>query len=76
MVIKDTPQILQRISLQWLPEHAFEDTTTIALNVGGYFMDLRVTTKGGLLQWSRAGERKTVKKNPCKIPLTPRLRGH
>ena len=66
MVIKDNaPQVLRRISLRWLPEAAFEDTETIALNVGGFFMDLRVSTADGSLQWSRAGQRITLKQNPC-----------
>lgn len=64
MVIKSTPQILKRVSIRWLPDQAYEDTDTIALNVGGYFMDLRVSTADGSLQWSRAGERKTLKDDP------------
>ncbi|KAH7000676.1 hypothetical protein EDB80DRAFT_811980 [Ilyonectria destructans] len=57
-------QALQRISLRWLPDAAFEDTVTIALNVGGYFIDLRVTTQGSSIQWSRAGERIILKEEP------------
>lgn len=59
------PQVLLRISVRWFPEPAFEDTETIALNVGGYFLDLRVVSKDKSLQWSRAGERKVVKEEPC-----------
>ncbi|KAF2798706.1 hypothetical protein K505DRAFT_392877 [Melanomma pulvis-pyrius CBS 109.77] len=66
MVIKATPQILRRISMRWLPDPAFENTDTIALNVGGYFMDLRVATADESLEWSRAGERKEL----GRIPLT------
>lgn len=64
MVIKTTPQILRRVSMRWLPDPAFENTDTIALNVGGYFMDLRVATADKSLEWSRAGERKELEKNP------------
>ena len=65
MVIKlDSPQALQRISIRWLPDAAFEDTDTIALNVGDYFMDLRVTLADNSLQWSRAGKRTTLGKAP------------
>lgn len=60
-------QALQRISLRWLPDAAFEDTKTIALNVGRYFIDLRVTTQGSTIQWSRAGERIILKEEPCMI---------
>lgn len=64
MVVKNTPQVLQRISFRWLPESASEDTNTVAINVGGYFIDLRVTKKDHSLQWSRAGERMKVGDNP------------
>lgn len=59
-------QAVQRISLRWLPEPAFEDTDTIALNVGGYFVDLRVTKADNTIQWSRAGERIPLKSEPRK----------
>ncbi|KXH38218.1 hypothetical protein CSAL01_08776 [Colletotrichum salicis] len=37
-------QAVRRISIRWLPEPAYEDTDTTALNVGGYFIDLRSMT--------------------------------
>lgn len=67
MVIKATPQILQRVSVRWLPAPAYEDSNTVALNVSGYFLDLRVATADGALQWSRAGERKQIATSPCKL---------
>ncbi|CAH0005078.1 unnamed protein product [Clonostachys byssicola] len=57
-------QAVQRISIRWLPEPAYEDTDTIALNVGGYFIDLRVVKETGSIQWSRAGERILLEENP------------
>lgn len=63
MVIKSTPQILKRVSMRWLPDPEFENTDTIALNVGGYFMDLRIVTADRSLEWSRAGERKLLLEN-------------
>ncbi|CAM1508649.1 Fc.00g054970.m01.CDS01 [Cosmosporella sp. VM-42] len=57
-------QILERISVRWLPDPAYEDTETIALNVGGYFVDLRVTKEESAVQWSRAGERIILKHEP------------
>ncbi|KAH8667051.1 hypothetical protein BX600DRAFT_511927 [Xylariales sp. PMI_506] len=59
-----TTQILKRISIRWLPDAAYEDTDTIALNVGGYFIDLRVQKNDGNIQWSRAGERSILKEDP------------
>ena len=66
-MIKDTPQVLKRVSVRWPPDSAYEDSVTIALNVGGWFMDLRVATADGSLQWSRAGERKTLRQEPCTL---------
>ncbi|KAM0546725.1 hypothetical protein ACHAPJ_010653 [Fusarium lateritium] len=57
-------QVVQRISVRWLPEPAYEDTDTIALNVGGYFIDLRVEKETQAIQWSRAGERILLKDDP------------
>lgn len=56
-------QVVQRISIRWLPDVAFEDTTTVALNVGGYFVDLRVTIADQSIQWSQAGERIILKRD-------------
>ncbi|SPO01219.1 uncharacterized protein DNG_03966 [Cephalotrichum gorgonifer] len=57
-------QAVQRISVRWLPEPAYEDTTTIALNVSGHFIDLRVAKSDSSIQWSRAGERILLKEEP------------
>lgn len=57
-------QVLKRVSIRWLPEPAYEDTETVALNVGGYFIDLRVQNSDGAIQWSRAGERRILKASP------------
>ncbi|KAL2670244.1 hypothetical protein Neosp_014711 [[Neocosmospora] mangrovei] len=57
-------QAVQRISIRWLPDAAYEDTDTVALNVGGYFIDLRVVKESGAIQWSRAGERIVLKEDP------------
>ena len=57
-------QAVQRISIRWLPDAAYEDTDTVALNVGGYFIDIRVVKESGAIQWSRAGERIVLKEDP------------
>ncbi|KPM38682.1 hypothetical protein AK830_g7884 [Neonectria ditissima] len=57
-------QALQRVSVRWLPEPAYEDTETVALNVGGFFIDLRVAKDSSTIQWSRAGERIILKEEP------------
>ena len=58
-------QVLERISIRWLPDPAYEDTNTVALNVGGFFVDLRVNKEDSTVQWSRAGERIVLKQDPC-----------
>ncbi|EPE04122.1 neutral amino acid transporter [Ophiostoma piceae UAMH 11346] len=59
------PQVVQRISVRWMPDPAYEDSDTIAINVGGYFIDLRVSKDAPhALQWSRSGERITLKSDP------------
>ncbi|VUC24629.1 unnamed protein product [Clonostachys rosea] len=63
-------QAVQRISIRWLPEPAYEDTDTVALNVGGFFIDLRVVKDTGSIQWSRAGERILLKENPLTFRWT------
>ncbi|RKU44407.1 hypothetical protein DL546_005935 [Coniochaeta pulveracea] len=70
MVIKSTPQVLKRVSLRWVPGDPFEDTETIALNVNGWFMDLRVVLADASLQWSRAGERRKIKDDPLTFQWT------
>lgn len=60
-------QAVERISIRWLPDPAFEDTRTVALNVGGYFIDLRTTKEEPSIQWSHAGELTILKEEPCKF---------
>ncbi|KAK7416657.1 hypothetical protein QQZ08_011923 [Neonectria magnoliae] len=57
-------QAVERISIRWLPDPAFEDTRTVAINVGGYFIDLRTTKEGPSIQWSHAGELTILKDEP------------
>ncbi|KAI5456892.1 hypothetical protein BGZ63DRAFT_365636 [Mariannaea sp. PMI_226] len=57
-------QTVERISIRWLPDPAFEDTRTIALNVGGYFIDLRSTKEKPTIQWSHAGELIVLNEEP------------
>ncbi|KAH6987152.1 hypothetical protein EDB80DRAFT_731432 [Ilyonectria destructans] len=57
-------QAVERISIRWLPDPAFEDTRTVALNVGGYFIDLRTTKDEPSIQWSHAGELTILKEEP------------
>ncbi|KFZ23074.1 hypothetical protein V502_02436 [Pseudogymnoascus sp. VKM F-4520 (FW-2644)] len=55
-----------RISLRWVPDEPEELTDTLVMNVGGYFMDLRVNKADQSIDWAMAGERQILSKNPLK----------
>lgn len=57
-----------RISLRWVPDEPEELTDTLVMNVGGYFMDLRVNKADQSIDWAMAGERQILSKNPRKFP--------
>lgn len=59
------PQVLQRISVRWLPDAAYEDSDTVAINVGEYFIDMRVAkNEPHVLQWGRSGKRIRLREDP------------
>lgn len=60
-----------RISLRWVPDEPEELTDTLVMNVGGYFMDLRVNKADQSIDWAMAGERKILSTNPRKFPAVP-----
>ncbi|KAL4814404.1 hypothetical protein BDW67DRAFT_186785 [Aspergillus spinulosporus] len=52
-----TKRLSTRISLRWPPEPPFENTDTLVLSVGNWYVDLRVDRKTATLDWAIAGER-------------------
>lgn len=48
--------ISTRLSLRWLPEEPFENTDTLVLMVGEWYVDLRVDKQSGRLDWAIAGQ--------------------
>ncbi|RDW64319.1 uncharacterized protein DSM5745_09730 [Aspergillus mulundensis] len=52
-----TKRLSTRVSLRWPPEPAFENTDTLVLSVGNWYVDLRVDRDTGKLDWAIAGER-------------------
>lgn len=48
--------ISTRLSLRWLPEEPFENTDTLVLMVGEWYVDLRVDKRSGHLDWAIAGQ--------------------
>lgn len=60
-----------RISLRWVPDEPEELTNTLVMNVGGYFMDLRVNKADTSIDWAMAGERQILSKDPRKFDAIP-----
>ncbi|KAL4802599.1 hypothetical protein BDV18DRAFT_62936 [Aspergillus unguis] len=52
-----TSRLSTRVSLRWPPEPAFENTDTLVLSVGNWYVDLRVDSTTGEIDWAIAGER-------------------
>lgn len=48
--------ITTRISLRWLPDPPFENTDTLVLAVGEWYVDLRVDKQSGEIDWAIAGQ--------------------
>ncbi|KAL6234333.1 hypothetical protein BDW75DRAFT_169487 [Aspergillus navahoensis] len=55
--MKMTKRLSTRISLRWPPEPPFENTDTLVLSVGNWYVDLRVNRNTATLDWAIAGKR-------------------
>ncbi|KAL4790320.1 hypothetical protein BDV19DRAFT_394184 [Aspergillus venezuelensis] len=56
-----TTRLSTRVSLRWPPEPAFENTDTLVLSVGNWYVDLRVDKATQAIDWAIAGERLPAK---------------
>ncbi|KAJ5389105.1 uncharacterized protein N7496_000173 [Penicillium cataractarum] len=61
---------LTRVSLRWLPEPPFENTETLVLMVGEWYVDLRVDKQSGALDWAIAGQCLLKDTDPRRIVFT------
>ncbi|KAL3471212.1 hypothetical protein BJX99DRAFT_237976 [Aspergillus californicus] len=52
-----TSRFSTRVSIRWPPEPAFENTDTLVLSVGNWYVDLRVDRATQKIDWAIAGER-------------------
>lgn len=59
-----TASLSTRVSLRWLPEPAFENTDTVVLSVGKWYVDLRMDKETGTIDWAIAGERIVQSEEP------------
>lgn len=56
--------ITTRVSLRWLPEQPFENTDTLVLAIGEWYVDLRVDKQSGKIDWAIAGQCLQKGENP------------
>lgn len=55
-----------RHGFRWDKDDFEELTNTLALNVGGWYIDLRYFLKDKKIEWAMAGKRETLSKDPRK----------
>lgn len=58
----------KRISFRWLTTPAEETTDTIVMSVKDWYVDLRIETATGKIDWAIAGQRIVESQEPCKSP--------
>lgn len=63
-------RISTRISLRWPPGPSFENTDTIVMSVGIWYVDLRIDNQSSKIDWAIAGQRLVENKEP-RTPPTP-----
>ncbi|TIA27844.1 hypothetical protein D6C79_10487 [Aureobasidium pullulans] len=57
-------QLSYRKSLRWVPGEPSEPTSTLVLDVGSYFVDLRILKFDGSIDWAMAGKRTILSESP------------
>lgn len=57
-------QLSIRKSLRWIPNEPSEPTDTLVLDVGDYFVDLRVLKANNSIDWAMAGKRTVLSESP------------
>ncbi|THW24970.1 hypothetical protein D6D25_06699 [Aureobasidium pullulans] len=66
-------QLSYRKSLRWVPGEPSEPTSTLVLDVGNYFVDLRILKSDGSIDWAMAGKRTILSESPRKYFPLPSL---
>ncbi|THZ05985.1 hypothetical protein D6C91_10451 [Aureobasidium pullulans] len=66
-------QLSYRKSLRWVPGEPSEPTSTLVLDVGSYFVDLRILKSDGSIDWAMAGKRTILSESPRKYFPLPSL---
>jgi len=58
-------QLSYRKSLRWVPGEPSEPTSTLVLDVGDFFVDLRMLKVDSTIDWAMAGRRTILSSSPC-----------
>ncbi|KAI5258079.1 hypothetical protein E4T42_00700 [Aureobasidium subglaciale] len=59
-------QLSYRKSLRWVPGEPSEPTSTLVLDVGDFFVDLRILKSDGGIDWAMAGKRTVLSQSPLR----------
>ncbi|KAG9626276.1 hypothetical protein KCU64_g18841, partial [Aureobasidium melanogenum] len=66
-------QLSYRKSLRWIPGEPSEPTSTLVLDVGNYFVDLRILKANSSIDWAMAGKRTILSTSPLKCQWTKEI---
>lgn len=66
-------QLSYRKSLRWVPGEPSEPTSTLVLDVGNYFVDLRILKANSSIDWAMAGKRTILSSSPLKCQWTKEI---
>ncbi|KAJ4555893.1 hypothetical protein HRR77_001808 [Exophiala dermatitidis] len=59
-----------RVGMRWIPGEKNEPTDTMVMNLGGWFIDLRIVKDNGSIDWAMAGQRQTLSEAPLTFKWT------
>ncbi|KAI4846936.1 hypothetical protein E4T44_04788 [Aureobasidium sp. EXF-8845] len=69
-------QLSYRKSLRWVPGEPSEPTSTLVLDVGSFFVDLRMLKADSSIDWAMAGRRTVLSSSPLKCQWTKEICSH
>ncbi|KAI3130596.1 hypothetical protein CBS147326_6094 [Penicillium roqueforti] len=73
---QSTCRFSKRISFRWLTTPAEETTDTIVMSVKDWYVDLRIETATGKIDWAIAGQRIVEGQEPLRVTFSHELDSH
>ncbi|KAJ9488720.1 hypothetical protein VN97_g4585 [Penicillium thymicola] len=73
---QSTCRFSKRISFRWLTTPAEESTDTIVMSVKDWYVDLRIETATGKIDWAIAGQRIVESQEPLRVTFSHGLDSH